>query len=606
MAIKLHNPVTGALLWQAFPRQEDALTRTEFEILYGGARGGGKTAAGIIWLLLGNDIVGHPHSYTVADQGYYLHPRYRALILRKNQSDMLGWIDEAKQIYGADGKGLLGAIYTARPCQFVFPSGATLVIGHLDDDDAYEKYQGQQFVRILIEELTQIKSEALYSKVLASCRTVFNEMKEQIFCTANPGGNGGHWVRERLVRCAPPNTTYTDPITGSTRVFIPAGIKDNPALAENKQYVATLMALPPALRRAWLEGDWDAISGQAFEEFRVAPLQGEPLEACHVVESSTTRLEPWFHRWLACDWGYAHNAAVYAAAQLPSGQLHVYNELVLNRTTPEELGVEIARFLWPDLKGTTQKSFPLFLSPDAFSKRTDERTIADQIAIGLEKIIGTNSVYIMPSGEEMDPSAVFSRKELQSTASVVIQRAANQRVAGWMYMHALMRWWPLLGDQGTQYDPAYALSLYDTDRIKWREYCQLFADTQETLPRLQIHGDKCPRLVKAIPLAMAQDPDKGDPNDIVKQHWDGADEVDSLRYLLFAHRFMEAVAPFEEFFADHLSKYASRPLSQLSGQSKVQMAMKAEEKYRALTAPTTKPIYWHRSASGARRRHPGG
>ena len=48
--------------------QTEALARSEFEILYGGARGGGKTEAGLAWLL--RDIA---------------HPKYRFLVIRRNE-----------------------------------------------------------------------------------------------------------------------------------------------------------------------------------------------------------------------------------------------------------------------------------------------------------------------------------------------------------------------------------------------------------------------------------------------------------------------------------------------------------------------------------------
>ena len=57
--------------WTPHPRQRKALRRREFEILYGGARGGGKTDAGMVWLL-----------YDIAN------PRYRALVIRKNADDL--------------------------------------------------------------------------------------------------------------------------------------------------------------------------------------------------------------------------------------------------------------------------------------------------------------------------------------------------------------------------------------------------------------------------------------------------------------------------------------------------------------------------------------
>lgn len=553
-----------------------------------------NTDAGIIWLILGNDI----ETGTLADEGYYRHPRYRALVLRKNMADMGFWISQAKTKYFP-----LGATFTARPCQFEFPSGATIVIGHLDDSDAYEKYMGQEFSRILIEELTQIPSLDLYIKVMASLRTPFDEFRRQMFLTANPGGPGGHWVRDRFVDCAEPGTPYIDPETGGTRIFIPARIADNPIFATDRQYLSQLMSLSPAMRRAWLDGDWHAISGQAFEEFRVVPLPGEPPEASHVIQSTAIRLEPWYHRWLSLDWGYAHNAAAYAYCQLPNGQIHVYNELVLNHVTPEELGVEIARWVWPDLQAGSQKTLELFLSPDAFARRTDDRTIADQLAVGIEKILGASSVYIMPNAEGGGYD-IFSRAELQGTASITISRAANQRVAGWMFMHSLLRWWPLLPDgkqTGDIYDPALALKLYETDRIKWQQYCGLFKDSTEVLPRLQIHGDRCFNLVKAIPLAMSQDPDKGDPNDIIKTHWEGADSCDSLRYGLFAYKFMQMHEPWEVFYAKHISAYAEKPLSELSGQSKAMMARTAEKKYKELTEGASKPFYWHQSSAKARR-----
>lgn len=74
-----------------------------------------------------------------------------------------------------------------------FPSGGSGFFGHLCDDDSYEKYQGQEFQKQVIEELTHIPSEALYLKLIASCRSTVPELKPQVFSTTNPG-NAGHCV----------------------------------------------------------------------------------------------------------------------------------------------------------------------------------------------------------------------------------------------------------------------------------------------------------------------------------------------------------------------------------------------------------------------------
>jgi hypothetical protein len=194
----------GKVLWQAFPKQEEALSRREFEVLFGGSRGPGKTAAGIVKLVMGNLDVKNPKPGS-ADESYINHPHYRALVLRKNVSDMGDWVHKAKQIYGP-----LGGTLNARPLEFQFPSGAAIVISHLDDENAFEKYQGQEFTRILIEEATQIPSIELYLKVMASCRTPWRDLRPQMFLTANPGGSGHGWVRDRFVVVAEPGTPYRD------------------------------------------------------------------------------------------------------------------------------------------------------------------------------------------------------------------------------------------------------------------------------------------------------------------------------------------------------------------------------------------------------------
>lgn len=55
-----------------------------------------------------------------------------------------------------------------------------------------------------------------------------------------------------------PNTTYYDPISGRSRVFIPAKIEDNPTLMKNDpDYVRFLESLPEDLRKAWRDGSRD-------------------------------------------------------------------------------------------------------------------------------------------------------------------------------------------------------------------------------------------------------------------------------------------------------------------------------------------------------------
>lgn len=224
--------------WIPFPKQEQALCRTEFEILFGGSRGPGKTDAGMAFLL-----------YHISN------PKYRALVIRRNSEDLSDWVDRATQMYAR-----CGAVCTGKPAIFTFPSGAVIRTGHLKDVNAYMKYQGHEYQNMLIEELTQISLEENYVKLIASCRSTVEGIPAQIFCTANPGGIGHEWVKERF-RCGEPDTWYkgfVDEATQRNRVFIHATVDDNPELQQHDpDYIRWLDGLPETLRRQWRYGDWD-------------------------------------------------------------------------------------------------------------------------------------------------------------------------------------------------------------------------------------------------------------------------------------------------------------------------------------------------------------
>lgn len=236
--------------WYPHPRQIAALERIEFEILYGGARGGGKTDAGLVWLTDHID-----------------NPQYRALVIRKNADDLSDWVDRSIVFY----KGL-GAMIAYRPAVIKFPSGAVIRTGHLKDDQAYTKYQGHEYQRILIEELTQIPDEKRYLQLLASCRSTVGGIKAQVFATTNPGGPGHLWVKERFVDPSPPNTAFKDTDSGRTRIYIPALVDDNPTLADADpdyvRFLDGLKAVDEELWKAWRLGNWDVFAGMFFKEFR--------------------------------------------------------------------------------------------------------------------------------------------------------------------------------------------------------------------------------------------------------------------------------------------------------------------------------------------------
>ena len=226
--------------WIPQDRQIEALVRKENEILFGGARGGGKTDAGMAWLLYDID-----------------NPKYRALVIRRNADDLKDWIDRARSFYKPTG-----AIVSGQPSDIKFPSGAIIRTGHLKDENAYSKYQGHEYQKILIEELTHIAREGDYEKLLGSCRSTVEGIEPQIFNTTNPDGAGHKWVKNRWnIPDEPKDIVITDDLNRK-RVFIPSKIEDNKKLMEaDPGYVEYLESIKDEdLRNAWRNGSWAGIN----------------------------------------------------------------------------------------------------------------------------------------------------------------------------------------------------------------------------------------------------------------------------------------------------------------------------------------------------------
>lgn len=256
--------------WKPTKKQEEALRRNDFEILFGGARGGGKTDCGQAWML-----------YEIAN------PLYRGLVIRRNATDLSDWVERAKIMYRPTGATFTGAVP-----KITFPSGAIIYTGHLKDESSFEKYQGHEYHRMLIEELTQIPTESRYLKLISSCRSTVEGLPAQIFATTNPGGDGHSWVKQRFIDVSQEGESYLDPITKRSRVFIRSLVDDNPYIMKNDpDYVNFLEGLPEDIRAAWRYGSWDhyKVEGAIYEneltklekEGRIMPLKLDKSLPCY-------------------------------------------------------------------------------------------------------------------------------------------------------------------------------------------------------------------------------------------------------------------------------------------------------------------------------------
>lgn len=495
---------------------------------------------------------------------YVNHPFYRGIVFRQNATDLEEYISRCDFVYSQ-----LGAKLCGKPAYFEFPTGARIYMNHLGDEGAADKAKGPSYIRIGVEELTLIARKGTYLRILGSCRSPIQEMKPQIMSTTNPDGPG-QWVKDRFVevfttdgKMIPWGTIMYEPVTKLTRVFIPSKLSDNPYLRQDRTYVGVLMSQEDHLRKAWLDGDWNALSGSYFTEFRPkGPRSGDDCpEANHVIPANSVALQPYYSRWLSGDWGYRHFAAFYKFCQQPGGHLYCYDEFVRKDMGSFELGIELAKWCIPDLDGLPEHQMELYLSPDAFGKRDGARPIAAQIQAGIDTVLGPGACFLRAysdderaaadMGEHAAAHAALESRYSQSApnAAIVISQANNDRIAGLQYIRELMRWRRLLFD--AQPDLEYAARLVEEKgHLAYQQYLDLFKNRpkDEVLPVLQICGPTsygagggCPALIKSL-QALVHDTRPGkNPEDAMRV--EGDDPADGFRYGAMAHRDMAVRIP---------------------------------------------------------------
>jgi len=127
-----------------------------------------------------------------------------------------------------------------------------------------DSYQGHQYTEISIDEAPNFPFIAQMVEKLKGCLRSPHGVPCRMFLTGNPGGPGASIIKVLFIEKGHMNVFYDD--AGESHVFIQSTLADNPALNEkDPKYVRRLMSIKdPALRAAWLEGDWDVHVGQAL------------------------------------------------------------------------------------------------------------------------------------------------------------------------------------------------------------------------------------------------------------------------------------------------------------------------------------------------------
>jgi predicted phage terminase large subunit-like protein len=247
------DPSTLKVLWKPLPKQLLALQCPVDDLLFGGSLGGGKTE-----FLLGA-WVQHAHAYGAAAAG---------LIVRRTIDELRDISKRAQRLFRP-----LGAKWVKSERMWTFPNGATLLLSYLETDDDAERYRGQEFTFIGVDEAGSFKSPTPIDFLRSRLRSPVPGVRKRLILTANPGGKGHKWLLERYVKGRQPyvpfeaTTEETGEGLGFLRVYIPSRLTDNPYLMTDPEYVKRIRGSGPSwLVRAMLMGDWNiTMAGKLFK-----------------------------------------------------------------------------------------------------------------------------------------------------------------------------------------------------------------------------------------------------------------------------------------------------------------------------------------------------
>lgn len=351
------------------PKQKQFCQARSRYVGYGGARGGGKSH------VLRIKAIG----------GALTYPGLRVLIVRREYPELeQGLIIPMRRMIPAEV-----ATYNGTMRMFTFSNSSIIKFGHYGAGDELE-YQGQEYDWIFIDEATQFTEDQF--RVLGACMRGATKLPRRMYLTCNPGGIGHAWVKRLFV-----DKEYREGEQAKDYTFIHATIDDNPQLLEaSPEYRQMLDMLPEDVRRAWRYGDWDALAGTYFPEFR---------KETHVTEPFYKIPAEW-KKYRAFDYGLDMFACLWIAVDF-EGRCYVYREV-----QQSGLIVSEAAKLALDLTPAGEHIEFTIAPPDMWNRQKD-------------------------SGKNM--------AELFAQNGVGLVKASNNRIQGWMALKELLK--PMRNDK---------------------------------------------------------------------------------------------------------------------------------------------------------------
>jgi hypothetical protein len=209
------------------------------EVLYGGAKGGGKSILGCYWVWL--------HALEIARE-YKLRPSDTPL--------PVGWMGCKRAVDFQDRtwekwlRFIPAGEYRVREQarEVIIRETVKVGFGGLDSSEQVERFNSQEFAFFFLDQAEEVEKDDI-AALRASLRLVIgtSSVPRKALLTANPAQC---WLKDEFITAPRPNQR-----------FIKALPTDNPWLpGDYAQTLREAFGHHPGLLRAYLEGDWSALS----------------------------------------------------------------------------------------------------------------------------------------------------------------------------------------------------------------------------------------------------------------------------------------------------------------------------------------------------------
>lgn len=306
-----------------------------FEVLFGGAAGGGKSYGQLVDAFL----------YALK------YPKSKQIIFRSSFPELeKSIIRTSLELYPKEV-----AQYNQGKHVWTFQNGSIIDFGYIQYQSDVYQYQSAEYDVIRFDELTHF-TEYMYTYMISRCRGA-NPYPKAIKSSTNPGGVGHVWVKERFIDIGEPNEVHecvTETGSKVNRIFIPSLVQDNKFMLQyDPDYVNRLDNLPEKDRKALKYGDWDIYDGMYFNEFD---------KRIHVIEPFDIP-DNW-NRYISLDYGLDMFAVLFTAID-EKGNAYVYKEI----HQPDLIVSDAARLLKEAMK---RENISLIYAPrDLWNRNRD-------------------------------------------------------------------------------------------------------------------------------------------------------------------------------------------------------------------------------------------